>query len=567
MTENNGAFVSAQSSGVPLTRAEAVAAWREHRRARREEIADGAARSDGPDGFVLRRWRRAGVFGAEAVGLVQELISDLLTDALSRTDVPEDALDILRQCWDGEPVAQLPAAVRAVLEGAAPDRIAAALKTVRDVDLPWLTAEGRLQLDYLMSSESIRLDRENLPTTSQDPDGAFALHQILHDRDVQSLSLVQWAKALPWAPLGVLDDLIDSGVITRRTAPWNKRSSKQEQAYLLARLAPEYVDPEDVVDLHWTEALDRRRFLDEEDVEWEEGSVYDLLQSAADGDTSVLKNLEYALPRSLVLELRRIQDGALTGNWDPDILADQGLWRLMSALWSPKTAVNPGRSEFHELTALQFAYDALILGEIKKARLQLDKIVEFVEGDRRRQTEAWNMRAYLALLDEDLDSALIALSNIVQHEPMAEANLQLVRRRQATPRNDRERAANPYLELGLPHGSQFWKARWRDLRREFEETSDRDQSARVNWAQSRIRQAERDEDWSDIFTVPLDADTFRLPSAPPVLITPPVGALSRRTDPQSAETLAIVRDRAVAGLLPTLLNAPRRPDHQHRTTA
>ncbi|MDX3779753.1 hypothetical protein [Streptomyces europaeiscabiei] len=547
-----------------MSRAEMVEAWRERRRARKSSPDATADHGGLPDGFTLRRWRKAGVFGEDAVLRVERLLNDLLDHPAGDAPAPDWAVETLRECLDGTPGPQLPSAVRAVLETSGLGHTVAAMTMVHDAGLPWLTPSGQCWLEHLLGSGAPTLERDARPTPSEDVSGAFAVEYALRTGEFDGLTPALCARTLPWLPLGVVDDLIDAGVVTRDSAPWQLRSKDDDKQYLLARLAPEQADPRAAVAIGWEEAVERRRFLAGEDDEWREGSRYGLLQSAADGDTSRLRELEDFLPRPLVVRLRRVQDGALTGNWDPDMLADLGLWRLMSALWEPKAAVNPARSAFHALVALRYAYDAICVGELKPARAQLAKLVAHEEGDVRQYDEAVNMSAYLALLDGDLDTALITLTSIAGRHPCAAANLDLVNRRRATQRNDRQDPANPYLELRLPHRSPFWRQRYRDLRRES--VDNRDEAARLNRAMRRIQRAEHDEDWSDIFVLPLDHDCFALPSVPPVTLVPPVEPMPRRTTPEDPADLAVVRDTAVADLLPTLLNAPRRPDHQHRTT-
>ncbi|MFF1679795.1 hypothetical protein ACFVYG_27640 [Streptomyces sp. NPDC058256] len=563
MTDAKG-LIPGQEPDASMSRAEMVEAWREQRRTRRSDPSVSVTDDGGPDGFALRRWRRAGVFGADAVRRVERLLNDLLDVESGERSVPGWALRTLRQCLDGDPGPQLPSAVRAVLETAEPNHTAAAMTVIHDAGLPWLTPSGQRWLEHLMGPGATTLEGEAGPSVSEDASGAFAVQYAIRNREFDGLPAALCVRALPWMPLGVVDDLIDAGVVTRDAEPWNLRAAELDRQYLLARLSPEQVVPRTAVTIGWKEAVQRRQFLAGEDVAWEEGSRYDLLQRAADGDASVLKELEHLLPRPLVLRLRRIQDGALTGNWDPDVLADRGLWRLISALWEPKAAVSPRRSTFHALAALRHAYDVICMGDFKKARAQIDKLAAYEEGDPRQYAEAWNMGAYLALLDDDLDSALIALTNIADRHPQAEANLELIKRRRGTPRNDRPHPSNPYLELGLPNGSGVWRSRYRDLRREYDD--EREESARLNRAMRRIQRAEQAEDWSGFFVLPLDQGVFDLPDVPPVTLVPPVEPMPRQTTSENPADLEVVRRRAVADLLPTLLNAPRRPDHQHRMT-
>ncbi|MGW9494211.1 hypothetical protein ACWG5P_07415 [Streptomyces prasinus] len=547
-----------------MSRSDMVEAWRERRRARRGRPDAATSGTAGPDGFALRRWRRAGVFGADAVHRVERLLGTLVDARSGGGEAPDWALGTLRQCLDGDPLAQLPSAVRAVLENRAADATVTTMTLIHECGLPWLTPHGQAWLEHLMGSAPTALSRETRPSVSEDVSGAFALQYALRHDDLTTLPRAVYARILPWAPLGTLDDLIDAGKVTRDDKPWELRPDQQERDYLKARLAPALVDRRAAEAIGWQQFLQRQRFIDGEDTGGEAGELYDLLQRAADGDISVLKELEYVLPRALVLKLRHIQDGALTGNWEPEVLADRGLWRLMSALWEPKAAVQPRRSAFHAVAALRHAYDSLRTGDLKRARAQVSRFLDYVEGDPLQNAEAWNMSAYLALLDEDLDGALISLTRVAGSQPAAEPNLDLVKRRQNTPRNDRPHPSNPYLELGLPTQSTVWKQRYRDLRRQF--ADERGEAARLNRAMRRIQQAEQDEDWSDFFVLPLDESMFMFPDDPPTTLVPPVEPMPRQTTPQAPDDVATIRRRAVADLLPTLLNAPRRPDHQHRIT-
>ncbi|MFF3201736.1 hypothetical protein [Streptomyces sp. NPDC002962] len=534
----------------------------------------------GLDGFALRRWRKAGVFGADAVRRVERLLTDLRDTRSNDATAPDWALQVLARCLEGDPVAQLPSAVRALLEHGDPHEVVTAMAVVHEAGLPWLTPQGQTRLEHLMGSELTFVPREMRPTLTEDASGAFAAQYSLRHDGLAGLSPTLCARILPWAPVGIVDDLIDGGVVTKDGKPWKARSDAWERDYLRARLAPEQVDQETAETLGWQEYLRRRSFLDGEhadavdgeaaDLAGENGGetdddVYGLLERAAEGDVGAIKGLEYLLPRYLVLRLRQIRDGALTGSWPAEIVADRGLWRLMAALWEPKAAVSPRRSTFHALSALRHAYDSICAGDLKRARAQVELLVGHVQADPGQRAEAWNMSAYLALLDENLDGALAALGQIGEDSPRTAHNRELLERRRTRARNDRTHPSNPYLELGLPHQSPFWKQRYRDLRREF--ADDREEAARLNRAMRRIQQAEQQEDLSDFFVLPLDADAFRLPDDLPVTLVPPVEPLPRRTAPRHPDDVETVRRRALADLLPTLLNAPRRPDHQHRTTS
>ncbi|MFC9796426.1 hypothetical protein [Streptomyces sp. NPDC057695] len=551
-----------------MTRAEMVEAWRAQRSARRSAaIADSGSVVDG---FALRKWRKAGVFGAEAVARVADVLRGLLESMDAEDETLRWGADTIRACLDGQPTPQLLAAVKALLEATEPGRAVAqttaVLSTVHEVGLPWLSPAGERRLAVIMGAiPAADLGSGDLPRREEDPTGAFALQQAIARSNLGELTSHHLGAIVPWAPLGVVDDLIEAGVLDRERSPWTLRADTDEQNYLLARLAPEKTDTALARSLGWDEPGEREAFLAGDPLQPAPGSLYDLLLRVTDGEADILKELDELLPRKLVLRLRKVRDGAMTGSWDPDIPADRGLWRLMCSLWEPRAAVNPARGPFYALVALRHAYDLICQGERKKAQAQVDKLVDHEDAPAEHAAEAWNMFAYLALLDDDLDLAYVSLARVARTDRRVEENLALLERRRATKRNDRDQPANPYLELGLPHKSEQWKHQWRERRRA--DRDDLDLAAQANWAKRRIEQAERTEDWSDFFVLPLDPESLRLPTVRPRSLTPGPSAMPRRTARQAEADLATVRNRAIADLLPTLLTAPRRPDHDHRTTS
>ncbi|NEA18746.1 hypothetical protein [Streptomyces halstedii] len=552
-----------------MTRAEMVEAWR----ARRSARGAAAITSSGGvvDGFALRKWRRAGVFGAEAVARVEDVLRGLLESTNAEDETLRWGADTIRACLDGQPTPQLLPAVKALLEAVEPGRAveqtAAVLSAVYEVGLPWLSPAGERRLAVIMEAvPAAELGTDNIPRGAEaDPTGAFALQKALARGNLKELSTHHLGAIVPWAPLGIIDDLIEAGVLDRSHQPWTLRADASEQRYLLARLAPEKADAALARSLGWDEPGEREAFLAGDPVQPAPGSLYDLLLRVADGEKDVLKELERLLPRELVLRLRRVRDGAVTGSWDPNIPADRGLWRLMCSLWEPRAAVNPARGPFYALVALRHAYDLICQSERKKAQAQVDKLVDHEGASAEHAAEAWNMFAYLALLNDDLDLAYVSLARVARTDRRVEENLALLDRRRGTRRNDRDQPANPYLELGLPHKSEQWKHQWRERRRA--DRDDLDLAAQANWAKRRIEQAERTEDWSDFFVLPLDPASLRLPTVRPRSLTPGPAAMPRRTTHRTDADLAAMRNRAIADLLPTLLTAPRRPDHDHRTTS
>lgn len=532
-------------------RAEAVARERERLRALRERREAQSADS-GIDGFTVRRWRKVGVLGAQAVPRAHTLLRQLADFAY------DAAHDALAHALRDEPDDRLLPAVRAVLERADPAVVAATLTEVHAGGFLWLSETGEQRLTALTAG-----DDTLAVSGSEDPSGAFALLAAFATESTAAFPHRMLPRVLPWIPLSVLDDLIDAGVVGPEHQPWQYRAEEMEHAYLKARLVPDQVTAEQATTLEWTARERRNAFLAGGESLPLADDVYDLLERVADGDASVVKELERELPRDLVLRLRRLLDGVAVGNWDRDIWEDRGLWRLIFALWEPKAAVNPSRSPLHALMALRQAYDLLCMNDLARASAQIDKLVSYEAADPACRAEALNFHAYTLLLQEELDAAALVLEGIRDTHERAESNLRMLRRRQTIQRNDRPAASNPYLDLGLPHGALSWTNRYRDLRREH--VRDVDTSARLNSAMKRIRDAERDEDWSGFFVLPLDLDVFELPDEVPVTLVPPLAPLTRRTTSHSPAALGLVRQRAVADLLPHLLNAPRRPDRNART--
>lgn len=139
---------SAGGAGQPVSgaRAEAVARERERLRALRER-RDAQSADEGVDGFTVRRWRKVGVFGAQAVLQAHALLQQLAPLA---QDATHDALaDALRD----EPDDRLLPAVRIVLEGANPATVAAALAAVHAGGFLWLTEVGQQRLTALTAGD------------------------------------------------------------------------------------------------------------------------------------------------------------------------------------------------------------------------------------------------------------------------------------------------------------------------------------------------------------------------------------------------------------------------------
>ncbi|MDX3130919.1 hypothetical protein PV367_14235 [Streptomyces europaeiscabiei] len=242
---------SAGGAGQPVSgaRAEAVARERERLRALRER-RDAQSTDDGVDRFTEHRWRKVGVFGAQAVLQAHALLQQLASLA---QDATHNALaDALRD----EPDDRLLPAVRTVLERADPATVAAALTAAHAGGFLWLTEVGEQRLTALTAG-----DATLAASGSDDPSGAFARFSALATDGTATFSPRMLPRVLPWIPLSVLDDLIDAGAVGPEHQPWRCRADEPEHAYLKARLVPDQATAEQATALEWTARQRRNAFL------------------------------------------------------------------------------------------------------------------------------------------------------------------------------------------------------------------------------------------------------------------------------------------------------------------
>lgn len=302
-------------AGQPVSgsRAEAVARERERLRALRER-RDAQSADDGVDGFTVRRWRKVGVFGAQAVLQAHALLRQL---ASLTQDTTHDALaDALRD----EPDDRLLPAVRTVLERADQTTVAATLTAVLSGGFLWLSEVGEQRLTALTAG-----DDTLAVSGSEDPSGAFALLTAFATDRTATFPPRILPRVLPWIPLSVLDDLIDAGAVGPEHQPWQYRAEEAEHAYLKARLVPDQVTAEQATALNWTERQRRDAFLAGGEPLPLTGDVYDLLEQVADGDASVVKELERKLPRELVLRLHAASGRGRCRHLGPGHMGRQGV--------------------------------------------------------------------------------------------------------------------------------------------------------------------------------------------------------------------------------------------------
>lgn len=577
-------FVHGYSVGVydmtdPVAARRAAIAAEKERLARARERRSSQGQPGGASGFGRRKWRWLGVNGDEAVHTVQVMLRDFV-EAPTLTD---DQRETLNRAVAGTPDREnLLPAVRAGLATLEAEVVLGHLRSLWAAGVRWLNEQGSKRCQILCSTApGLELVGTRSHAVSGGP--AFSLFATAATRGAIPVPNAVLGRVLTWAPLSVLDDLVDHGGLLAEDEPWRART-EEEALYLRARLAPHTISPQDAERLDWQDMLRRRAFLADETIfRQEPEDVWDLLYDVVrDVQLSSLDALDAALPRTQQIQLRDLRSGALVGQWDGDTLRDRGLWKLMAALWRPTATVDPRRSEFYALVALDRAYDLLKCGDLEGARHQAESFVR----ERRKDSslpadlmdEAYTIAAYLAAVtspEAGSDRAAreqLALAETYAEKaaenggPAAERNLMHVRTWRSTPKNKRGTMTNPFLEIGLEHGAGGWERHCRALFREYEEQRDQAAQARLNHAQDRIDEAARNGAGFDVFfRVPLDPDHYGLPDAVPRRLVPPLQPMARRTALTSGVDLESIRARAAVELLDDFRSTPPHLDRHGST--
>lgn len=535
-----------------------------------------AAPSLRTSGFLLRKWRWLGVNGEDAVHAVSEVLEELQNaGAGSDSDGGSRHEEQLRKAIAGSPEADsLLPAVGALLKRSTPTDVLRHLRTLHAAGVEWLTPEGTSRQEVLCSTApSLLLARSSRSLTGGP---AYSLFTSVAMGGAVPVPRTMLPEVLRWAPLPVVDDLIEHGGILSEDSPWAYRPDS-EAVYLRARLVPGEVTQDEARVLKWTSFLRRADFVSGRDLE-PGGSdsdgrpdVYELLLEASVGDATRLQELDAALPEEQRIQLRNLKAGSYEGNWQRHFLADRGLWALMSTLWDPEATVDPRLSDFHAWTAIRRAYDLVIEGQVEEAGQQAAAFDRLPKPGKQLPSsmpgmlsEALNLAAYSALAREDLQGAERLMERAAALTDEASGNLALIRVWRATPKNSRDPLTNPYLDLGLPHGSADWETRYRELVRESR--FDTVKYARLNMIRGRLDEARRHEAGDGVFfRLPLDHTIYEAPDDVPRSLVPPLEPLTRRTPATSGADMEAVRARAAVEILQDFRTTPPRLD-RHRST-
>ncbi|WP_193458612.1 MULTISPECIES: hypothetical protein [Streptomyces albogriseolus group] len=555
----------------------AIAAEKERLARARERRRSGS--SAGASGFVQRKWRWVGVDGSEAV----DTVLDVLKDIENVSSLTEDQSTVLTQALEGAPDRDaLLSTIQAGLTGLGPESVLRHIRALWAAGVRWLNGPG-LERCRILCSTAPGLELVSTRSRAVSGGPAFSLFATAATRGAVPVPNAVLAQVLPWAPLSVLDDLVDHGGLLAEDEPWKARDD-EDSLYLRARLVPGSVSPEEAERIGWDAMLRRRAFLNDETVVRQEPEdVWDLLYDVVrDVHLPSLDALDAALPRAQQIVLRDLRSGALVGQWDRDTLRDRGLWKLMAALWRPTTPVDPRRGDFYALVALNRAYDLLKSGDIEGARRQVEPFVRERKKDPSLSAdlmdEAYTIAAYVAAVtspEADNDRAAreqLALAETYAEKaagnghPVAERNLAHVRTWRETPKNKRGMMTNPFLEIGLDHGQEGWDRHCRVLFREYEQAGDQAAQARLNQAEDRIDEAARHEAEFDVFfRAPLDRNRYDLPDTVPRRLVPPLEPMARRTAATSGADLEYIRALAAVELLDDFRSTPPHLDRHGST--
>ncbi|MBT2876480.1 hypothetical protein OHB37_27815 [Streptomyces albidoflavus] len=547
----------------------------ERRRLAEQRQRREAAPSHGTSGFVIRKWRWLGVNGAAAVSAVQEVLEELQQASGGEgADGGGHHKEELRKAVEGSPGADtLLPAVGALLRQCTPTDVLRHLRTLHAAGVEWLTPEGTDRLAVICSTApSLLLARSSRSLTGGP---AYSLFTSVAMGGAVPVPRTLLPEVLRWAPLPVVDDLIEHGGILPEDDPWAYRGD-DEALYLRARLVPGQVTRDEARALDWTWFLRREEFVSGEEPDTDGSAadgrpdVWDLLFEASVGDATRLQELDAALPQEQRIQLRNLKAGSHEGNWPRNFLADRGLWALMSTLWDPQSTVDPRLSDFHAWTAVRRAYDLVIEGRVEEAGRQSAAFDRPSKPGKKPPPsmrgilpEALNIAAYAALAREDLPDAEALTERAVALTDEATGNLRLIRVWRSTPKNSRDPLTNPYLDLGLPHGSADWETRYRELVRESR--FDTAKYARLNMIRGRLDEARRNEAGDAVFfRLPLTHSVYEAPDDVPRSIVPPLEPLPRRTPATSGADMEAVRARAAVELLQDFRTTPPRLD-RHRS--
>jgi hypothetical protein len=242
--------------------------------------------------------------------------------------------------------------------------------------------------------------------------------------------------------------------------------------------------------------------------------------------------------------------------WPKALFQDTGLWPVIERLCAGRTLEDPqgAMAPFTAWRDLRSAHRELL--DVRPSAYEHLK-PHTSSSEPWVREEAVAMEVYLDLrFSESGDSqvlhkALERLDALPERSAVTEGNIAWIHSRLAMDRNNRGPLFNPYLELGVAHGSdqRTWRDAWRSLRRRLhgrkQELSD------INQARDLIRDIEATGGLGNhpLYMLPVFPDRlFPRPRVPRRFVAEP-RPLARRSGPVSPELRERIRTDAITALL------------------
>ncbi|MFF2774565.1 hypothetical protein ACFVU3_06620 [Streptomyces sp. NPDC058052] len=426
--------------------------------------------------------------------------------------------------------------------------------------------------DELDRADALGTDRLPAPDTEPECIDRWQVHlEAREARGKAVLSTAAWQRLAEALPLPVLDDLLDRGVLTRREAPhsWIPRTDRVR--HIIARVEPEELADAELLALQW-EGEARRRTL------WAGGRLepgptghdeWSLRSALARGDASVLDELAPRNPPLLPRDLVRLVDGLRTlrrgGAVDAWLGRERSLFGLMEQCLPPGRSIS-GRTAFHAWAGVRLMYRLLdeahqsLACDPDRASETLRNVADQAAALRsdtghgaavRADREARAVQAYLHFLSarpgerDRLDRAVGLLEDVLHRgrsspggvsgdtrSRLRSSSMLLQTLRQRERPHD---VLNPYLALGVSHGSSAWRQGWRDLRRGVTPG----QLEYINGAKDRIQRHETarrsGQPAEELYRLPLDDRFTQVPQERGDLLRPPARPMERRSAPGTEE--------------------------------
>lgn len=499
---------------------------------------------------AARLWSEFDV-SSDLLDTLGDVVAQIVASSAGQGGAAEEALGRL---LEGEPCPDAPHLLVELITTLTPSVGADYLAQLHDLKVPMVAAAGPAA--RLLAAPDGADSDQLAAMQAGTPSLRLWRDTELVSRGLQPLDLPLF---VAHAPLAAVDDLIERHQVVR-PEHWAERPFA-ERCYLHARIDPQPLTEAELIEADWPAEVERRSLVrvangvpHEDDPE-----LAHLLHDVGDGNVAALEHAMERLPhtlRTLVGQVRA--HPGQEQKWPRKLLEDRAMWPILERMWDPGEEVITPRQDrtrgFAAWCALRAGYRRLLDVHVS-AEEALRPFAH--DPDRKIRDEAVNMLVYLDLRFSDpsdsevLRESAARLAALQPLHPVVAANLRWLEERQERNRNERGPVFNPYLELGVDHGTPVDECRgaWRRLRRELRgSTGD---LSDINQAHDMLTGKIADNR-------PAAARYFRLPLAPelllpsarvPAALVPDAAVLPRRTAPVTAGEIEPLRETAAAELV------------------